>query len=191
MALSYTDIQEGVWFRQGGTIYETLETTFSKKSRQKGSNTARLRDVRSGAVVTKTLRASDKFEEVSVEKEEYVYIYTQGEKVVVHEKDTPKHRITVDRSLLRSAVTLPEKTPLKALTENGEILSLIPPIKVVVTVKEAPPSIRGNTAQGGTKRVVADTGDTFKTPLFIEEGETIQIHTETGEYVERAKPSNA
>ena len=187
MALSYTDIQEGVFFKQAGVVYETLETTFSKKSRQKGANSARLREVRSGAVVTKTFKASDKVEEAVIEKEEYVLVYQRGDSVILHKEKNPSERITVKKSILRSAITLPEKTPVRALCEAGEILALIPPIKSIVTVKEAPPSIRGNTAQGGTKRVVAETGDVFKTPLFIEQGERIVVHTETGEYVERAK----
>ena len=52
-------------------------------------------------------------------------------------------------------------------------------------VTEAPPSNRGNTAQGGDKVVTVETGANFTVPMFIEAGETIRINTETGEYVER------
>ena len=53
------------------------------------------------------------------------------------------------------------------------------------TVTEAPPSIRGNTAQGGTKVVTLETGGTVIVPLFIKEDDTVRINTDTGEYVER------
>ena len=52
-------------------------------------------------------------------------------------------------------------------------------------VVEAPPSIKGNTAQGGTKQVTLEGGVKINVPLFINEGDSIKINTETGEYVER------
>lgn len=56
-------------------------------------------------------------------------------------------------------------------------------------VVEAPPAIRGDTAQGGVKQVVIETGATANTPLFVEEGDIIRINTETGQYVERVEKS--
>jgi elongation factor P len=53
-------------------------------------------------------------------------------------------------------------------------------------VKEAPPAIKGNTASGGGKMVIIETGAQITTPLFIEAGEMIIVNTDTGEYVERA-----
>lgn len=52
-------------------------------------------------------------------------------------------------------------------------------------VIEAPPSIKGNTAQGGDKVVTIEGGAKVSTPLFINEGDVIRINTETGDYVER------
>jgi len=52
---------------------------------------------------------------------------------------------------------------------------------------EAPPAIRGNTADGGTKQVTIETGKKISTPLFVKVGDIIRINTETGEYVERVK----
>jgi elongation factor P len=52
-------------------------------------------------------------------------------------------------------------------------------------VTEAPPDVRGNTAQGGNKVVTLETGATVTVPMFIKEGDVLRINTETGEYVER------
>ena len=54
-------------------------------------------------------------------------------------------------------------------------------------VVEAPPAVRGDTAQGGTKNVIIETGAQISAPLFIGEGDVIRINTETGKYVERVK----
>jgi elongation factor P len=68
---------------------------------------------------------------------------------------------------------------------NEQIIGVQLPIKVDLKVTEAPPAVRGNTVQGGTKQVTLETGATIQTPLFINEGDTLRINTSTGEYVER------
>ncbi len=70
---------------------------------------------------------------------------------------------------------------------NDDVINVVLPIKVDMSVIEAPPSIRGNTAQGGTKNVTVETGALIKTPLFINKGDVIRINTQKGEYVERIK----
>ena len=72
-----------------------------------------------------------------------------------------------------------------ALVHADTICTIIPPIKVDLLVTEAAPGVRGNTAQGGTKRVMTETGTSITTPLFINTGDRIRVNTETGEYVER------
>ena len=59
------------------------------------------------------------------------------------------------------------------------------PIKIDYLVKEAPPSYKGDTATGGSKSVILENGLTINVPMFINEGDTIRINTETGEYTER------
>ena len=73
--------------------------------------------------------------------------------------------------------------------EDGEevIVSVDIPVKVDLKVVEAPPSVKGNTAQGGNKIVKLETGAMVNVPLFIQEGEVIRVNTETGEYYERVQ----
>ena len=68
---------------------------------------------------------------------------------------------------------------------NDKIVSVKLPIKVELKVTEAPPGIKGDTAQGGVKSVVLETGAVINAPLFVNEGDIVRVNTETGEYVER------
>ena len=68
---------------------------------------------------------------------------------------------------------------------EDKIIDVKLPIKVELKVTEAPPSIKGNTAQGGNKQVTLETGANVNVPLFINEGDIITINTETGEYTDR------
>ena len=184
-SLDYTDIQTGIYFKMGGVIYEALETTFSKKSRQKGSNQVRMKNLRTGAVVTKTLHASDKLEKVVLEKEKYVFVYTRNSEAVIHPENKPSNRITIPTESIQNSHLIPSGTTVTALQEDDSIITLQLPVKIDLTVTEAPPSVRGNTAQGGTKKVTVETGALITTPLFIETGDIIRINTITGDYVER------
>jgi len=69
---------------------------------------------------------------------------------------------------------------------NDEIIGVKVPIKVELKVTEAPPDMRGNTAQGGSKQVTLESGAVINVPMFVKEGDVIRINTETGDYVERA-----
>ncbi len=68
---------------------------------------------------------------------------------------------------------------------GGKPTGISLPIKMDFKVIEAPPAIKGNTAQGGSKTVILETGLKINAPLFIQEGDIVRINTETGEYVER------
>ena len=74
---------------------------------------------------------------------------------------------------------------VKLLRFDGQLLGIKIPIKLDLKVKEAAPAVRGNTVQGGVKQVTLETGLTINAPMFINEGDTIRLNTETGEYVER------
>ena len=80
---------------------------------------------------------------------------------------------------------LKEKMEIEGLFFNDKPIGVKLPIKVALKVTEAPPNMRGNTSQGGNKLVTLETGATMSTPLFVEEGDTIEVNTETGEYVSR------
>ena len=70
---------------------------------------------------------------------------------------------------------------------NGAPLTVQPPNFVELTITETDPGVRGDTASGGTKPAVLETGATVKVPLFVEQDEKIKVDTRTGEYVSRVK----
>ena len=81
---------------------------------------------------------------------------------------------------------LKPQTEVETEAFDGKIFHVKLPIKMDLKVVDAPPDVRGNTAQGGSKIVTLETGTTLTVPMFIKEGDVLRINTETGEYVERA-----
>ena len=85
------------------------------------------------------------------------------------------------------AKNLIDGTEVVVLIFNSDPINIELPVKMDFKVVEAPPAIKGNTADGGSKLVTLETGTQVNTPLFIKQGDIIRINTETGEYAERAK----
>lgn len=187
--LDYTDIKAGQFFSMEGVIYECVSNVFSKKSRQKGSNQVKIKNIITGAIISKTLHSSDTLESVSIEKENYVFVFKKGNTVVLHKENNPADRVEVDGSFVAGISFLPTKTKVTAITSGEKILTITPPIKVDVEVKEAPPVIKGSTVQSQNKKVLIETGVFINAPMFIEVGDIIRINIE-GVYIERVKKNS-
>ena len=76
---------------------------------------------------------------------------------------------------------------MEGLRFEGQILTIALPIKMNLKIKEAPPGVRGNRAEGGTKTAILETGATVQVPLFVDTDDVIEVNTETGEYVRRVQ----
>jgi len=185
--LSYTEIKPGVLLVLDGDPFEVAATSgVVKKQRQKPHNTAKMKNLRSGATVEKTFTQADKIVEANITARKIQFIYANRGEVVFTDPDNPKDRFTLSEEVVGDKLSyVREKDTVEARVFEDEIIDIRIPIKVDLIVTEAPPNIRGNTSAGGNKVVTLETGITVTTPLFIEAGDTIKVNTETGEYVER------
>ena len=185
--LSYTEIKSGVLVVLDDEPYEVVATSgVVKKQRQKPHNTAKLKHLRSGAVVERTFTQSDKIREADIAVREIVFVYANRGEAVFADPENPRERFSLSEELVRDALPyLHEKDTVEARVFDDEIIGVRVPVKVALKVAEAPPNIKGNTSAGGNKVVVLETGLKVTTPLFVEAGDTIRVNTQTGEYVER------
>jgi elongation factor P len=129
---------------------------------------------------------TENVEEAELESKSIIYIYESKGEYWFHEAGNPGKRFTLAASLIGPAITfLKVKGEYQAIIFEEEIIGVEIPVKMQLKVTEAAPAVKGNTAQGATKTVVVETGATITTPLFINEGDIIEVNTETGEYTAR------
>ncbi len=148
---------------------------------------AKIISLMSGKIFERGFKPSDEFDEAEIEKVDAEFIYSRNDQYWFHEAGNPASRFALSAEVMREqSVFLKPKMGVRAFKFNGNIINVELPIKADFKVTEAPPNVRGNTAQGGTKQVVIETGARVSTPMFVETGDVIRINTETGEYVERA-----
>ena len=171
-----------------GEPYVVLTAHVFRKQQRKPVNQTKLKNLISGKVTERAFHVSEKAEEAEIPKVEVTYLYhNKGEWWFCEGQDRSK-RFKLDADLVGEAGRfLKDNTVATALMFKDEVMALELPIKVDLKVTDAPPAVKGNTAQGVTKQVTLETGATINAPIFINEGDVIRINTETGEYVERVK----
>ncbi len=204
--LSYNELKPGILFIVDGQPYEVLESEFLRMQQRKPVMKTKIKSLVSGKIIDRSFQPSDQFEEAEVEKFSVKFLYAHREEFWFCELDNPPKSPTAtggpakglgakNRFILKSEIIgdmakfLKPNMEISAIKFNDKILNIDLPIKVDYKVVEAPPAIRGDTAQGGTKVVVIETGAKINVPLFINEGDVIRINTQTASYVERAEKS--
>lgn len=186
--LSINDLQSGTHIAYESAPYEVLEIHHLHIGRGGSSIQTKLKNLKTGQVLSRNFKPADTFEEADIEKQKVKYLYSHRGEYWFAEANNPSNRFKLSKNQLGGTTHfLKQSTLVEALKFNGEILNITLPIKMDFKVTEAPPGIRGNTAQGGIKTVTIETGASIVVPLFINENDMIRVNTQTGEYVERVE----
>ena len=184
--IDYTELKKGVQIVLEGAPYEILESAPMKKAQRRVVIQTRLRNLVSGNMLERTFHQGDTFDEAELVKTESIFLYCNLRKYVFCEKNNRGNRFELEESTLgNSARFLKQNQEVIAVRFNGKIINVILPIKITLKVQEAPPGVKGDRAQGGTKTVTLETGTIMQAPLFVETGDEIEINTDKGEYVRR------
>ncbi len=186
--LSYNELKVGTLFIKDGAPFEVLEYQFVRMQQRKPVAQLKIKNLINGKVMNYTAHQNENFEEAEIEIMPVQFIYHNRGQYWFHEVGKPRTRFFLtDEVVGEAGQYLKQNSEVKALKFNNQIINIAPPIKVDLKVIEAPPGIRGNTAQGGTKTVTLETGAKVNVPLFINEGDIIRLNTASGEYVERVE----
>jgi len=190
--LDYDEIKPRKFILVDDVPYEILDSHVARTQKRKPQNQVRMRNVLNGKVVPATFHASDTAEEADISKREALFLFAnKGEYWFCDPEDRAKRfEISADvigdqTRFLKDNTTVDVK--IFTLDDEEKYVGVTLPIKMTFLVKDAPPSMKGNTAAGGGKLVTIETGAQITTPLFIEAGEKIVVNTDTGEYFERAR----
>lgn len=184
--LSHNELKKGIKFIFQDQPCEILEAKFLFKGRGHSTVQARIKNLVSGSIISKTFHPAETFQEADVSKTEARFLYSHRDQYVFCQKENPGKRFTITAEQIgEQRQFLISGQVVEGLFFEGEIINIAPPIKLSLRVIEAPPGLKGDRAQAGTKIVVLETGAKIAVPLFIEEQDIIEVNTETGQYVRR------
>lgn len=184
--LNLTDIKTGKKIIWNDEPYIVLEYLHSMIGRGGAVMRTKLKNLLSGAIVDYTFQGAERVEEAEVSKSHAQYLYREGDEYQFMDTET-YDQFSLSKSVLGNMTAyLVEGTEVSILNWNGHPINLEIPVKVTLTVTDAPPGLKGDTASGGDKVVTLETGLQVTTPLFVKTGDKIVVNTEKGTYVSRA-----
>jgi elongation factor P len=184
--LEYNEVKPRKYIVLDGVPYECLSSHVFRKQQRKPVNDTKLRNLITGKVAEISFHQSEKVEEAELDTRSVKFIYQSKGEYWFSEPNDPSKRFKLDSQVIGDSGKFLKANILVDLLEfQGKLLGVKLPIKVELKVTEAPPSIKGNTAQGGSKVVVLETGAEINAPLFVNFGDVVVVNTETGEYVSR------
>lgn len=185
--MDFSDLKtKGVIVLYNDQPHEVIWSQFVRMQQRKPVIQTKLRNLISGKVLDYSFKSGEKVEEAEVTKQTAQYQYNDDSGAHFMNNDTYE-TIDLPKEIAQDKVGyLKEGENVTMKYFDGRPISLELPIKVDLKVKDTPPGIRGDTSAGGTKPATLETGLVVNVPLFIKEGDSIRINTDTGQYVERA-----
>ncbi|MDO9153763.1 MAG: elongation factor P [Paludibacter sp.] len=182
------DIKNGTCIRMDGKLYFVIEFLHVKPGKGNTFMRTTLKDVVDGRVIERRFNIGEKLEDVRVERRPYQFLYMDGEDYVfMNQEDFEQQPIA--KSLINGVDFLLEGMTLEVVsdTSTDTVLYADMPVKVQMKITYTEPGMKGDTATNTLKPATVESGATVRVPLFVSEGETIEIDTRDGSYMGRVK----
>jgi elongation factor P len=185
--ISTNQFKNGTHIEVDGTVFKIVEFQHVKPGKGGAFVRTKLKRVSDAAVIDKTFRAGEKFRPVRTEARKMQFLYADGSEA--HFMDLESYdQINVPEDSVKDALrwVLPSQE-VDVLYVDEQPSDVQVPSAVELTVAEADPGVKGDTASGGgDKPAKLETGVTVRVPLFVNQGDRVRVDTRSGEYVSRA-----
>ena len=184
--ISTGEIKRGITVEIDGQLYQIVEFQHIKMGRGSAQVRMKLRNVRKGDLIEKTVQAGERFQRARLEHRNGRFMYKDG--THFHFMDTKTYdQIALDLDQLGDAVNYLTDGMEVTLNEyEGEPIGVDMPASVIMTVASTDFGLKGDTATGATKPATLESGLKVNVPLFVNAGDRIKVDTRSGEYLERA-----
>jgi elongation factor P len=182
------DIKNGTCIRMDGKLYFVIEFLHVKPGKGNTFMRTKLKDVVNGYVLERRFNIGEKLEDVRVERRPYQFLYMEGEDYIFMNTET-FDQAPIAKDLITGVNFLKEGMEVEVVSDasTDTVLYAELPVKVVLQVTYTEPGLKGDTATNATKPATVETGAEVRVPLFINEGEFIEIDTRDGSYLNRKK----
>ncbi|MDR2737278.1 MAG: elongation factor P [Gracilibacteraceae bacterium] len=185
--ISSNDFKTGLTIELDGEVYQIVEFQHVKPGKGAAFVRTKIRNVKSGGVVEKKFNAGERVARAHLDRREMQYLYKEEDGLYVVMDNENYEQMTLTAIQIGDSVKwLKENMNLGVLLHDSEVIGVDVPNSVELRVTETEPGVKGDTATGGTKAAVVETGAVVQVPFFINEGDVLIIDTRTGSYVSRA-----
>ena len=182
------DIKNGTCIRMDGKLYFVIEFLHVKPGKGNTFMRTKLKDVVNGYVLERRFNIGEKLEDVRVERRPYQFLYKEGEDYIFMNNET-FDQAPIAKDLITGVNFLKEGMEVEVVFDASTetVLYAELPTKVVLQISYTEPGLKGDTATNTLKPATLETGAEIRVPLFITEGEYVEVDTRDGSYVGRVK----
>ncbi len=183
--ISSNDFRTGTTIELDGAVWRVVEFLHVKPGKGSAFVRTKLKAVQAGNVVEKTFRAGEMVPQALLEKSTLQHTYMESGDYVFMDMSTYEETRLTSTQIGGGRKYLKEGMEVNVVSWNGKPLEVELPNSVVLEVKETDPGVKGDTATGGTKPAILETGAQVMVPLFISIGEKIKVDTRNDSYLGR------
>ncbi len=182
------DIKKGTCIRMDGKLYFCIDSLHRKPGKGNTIMNVTLKDVVNGGVLERRFNIGEKLEDVRVERRPYQFLYKDGDDLVFMNNETFE-QVTIAADQVNGVDFMKEGQNVEVVTDTSTdtVLYADVPAKVHLTVIWTEPGLKGDTATNTLKPAKVETGAEIRVPLFIEEGEIVEVDSRDGSYLGRVK----
>ena len=183
-----TDFRKGLKIEIEKKIFVIVESNHVNPGKGSAFVRTRLKNLETGQVIERTFKAGvDTVDKPDCSDKEMEYMYDDQDGYnFMDQANYETIHLTFDQ-VGDAKNDLQEGIKVSVLYHNSRPISVELPNFIELEVAETDPGLKGDTASGGTKKAIMNTGLQVNVPLFIKQGEVLKIDTRTGDYVERVK----
>ena len=175
------DIKKGTCIRMDGKLYFCIDFLHRKPGKGNTIMNVTLKDVVNGGVLEKRFNIGERLEDVRVERRPYQYLYFMNNETY--------EQITIAPDQVNGVKFLKESENVEVVVDASTetVLYADVPVKVHLQIVWTEPGLKGDTATNTLKPARVETGAEIRVPLFIEEGEIVEVDSRDGSYLGRVK----
>ena len=183
--ISAGDFRNGITIEYDNNVYQIIEFQHVKPGKGAAFVRTKLKNIKSGGVVEKTFRPTEKCPQARIDRKDMQYLYEDGD--LYYFMDTESYdQVGLNADKVGDSLKfVKENEMVKVCSHNGNVFAVEAPLFVELEVTETEPGFKGDTATGATKPATVETGAVVYVPLFVETGDKLKIDTRTGEYLSR------
>ena len=183
--ISSNDFRTGTTIELDGQVWRVVEFLHVKPGKGSAFVRTKLKSVQTGNVVEKTFRAGESVQQAILEKSNLQHTYVEGSDYVFMDMTSFEETRLSSEQIGRGSKYLKEGMEVTVIFHNDKVLEVELPISITLKVTETDPGVKGDTASGGTKPAILETGAQVMVPLFISVGEMIKVDTRNDSYLGR------
>lgn len=183
--ISSNDFRSGVTIVIDNSVWRVVEFLHVKPGKGSAFVRTKLKNVQTGNVVEKTFRAGESVPQATLEKRTMQHTYKEAEQYVFMDMETFEEATLTPAQMGDRVKFVKEGMEVNILFWDDKVLDIELPTSVILEVLDTDPGVKGDTATGGTKPAIVETGAQVMVPLFITIGERIKVDTRDGLYLGR------